>query len=125
MNLCFNRIHDTVAYLECRLNTVFNPPYSVIGIEKNGKIVGGCLFNDYNGHNVEITVALDVPLLPGIVRAARHYLFEQMRVKRVTGRCRESNVKSAKIMSRMGFLLEGRQPFYYGDEAAILYGYTR
>lgn len=125
MNLCFDRIHDTVAYLERRLDVVFNPPYTVIGIEKNGQIVGGWLFNDYNGHNVEINVALDVPLLPGMIRAVKHYLFNQLRVRRVTGRCRESNVKSARMMSRLGFTWDGRQPFYYGDEAAVLYGCTR
>lgn len=125
MNLSFNRIQDTVCYLENRLNTVFTPPYTVIGVEKDGKIVGGWLFNDFNGHNVEINVALDVPLLPGMVRAVKHYLFEQLRVRRVTGRCRESNKKSAGMMNRLGFTWDGRQPFYYGNEAAVLYGYTR
>lgn len=122
--IVFNRIQDTVAYLESRLNTVFTPPYTVIGIEKGGKIVGGWLFNDYNGHNVEITVALDAPLLPGMIRAVEHYLFEQMRVTRVTGRCRESNTKSAGMMKRLGFTWEGRLPGYYGTEAAQLFGYT-
>lgn len=121
----FNRISDTVAYLENRLNTVINQPYSVIGIEKNGQIVGGWLFNDYNGHNVEISVALDTPLLPGMIRAVKHYLFKQMRVRVVTARCRDSNLKSDQMMKRLGFHYLDRIPYYFGDEGARLYTYTK
>lgn len=106
------------------MDVVFAPPYTVIGIERDGVIRGGWLFNDYNGHNVEITVALDVPLLPGMIRSVKDYLFRQMRVRRVTGRCRESNTASANMMRRLKFHNEGRLPFYYGDEAAMIFGYT-
>jgi RimJ/RimL family protein N-acetyltransferase len=123
-SLVYHRISETVSYLEEKLDTVFYPPYTVIGIEKQGRIVGGWLFNDYNGYNVDITVALDTSLTPGMLKAVKAYLFEKMRVCRVTGRCRESNAKSALMMRRLGFVWEGRQPFYYGKESSSIYGYT-
>jgi RimJ/RimL family protein N-acetyltransferase len=125
LTLVFNRIPEIVSYLEARMDTVLHPPYTVIGIERNGEIKGGWLFNEYNGHHVEISAALDIPLTRGMIRAVKHYLFEQMRVRVVTGRCREANERSASLMTRLGFHFEGRIPLYYGDEAARFYSYTK
>ena len=122
--LVFDRQSEVAAYMESRLATVLHPPFTTIGIEQDGRIVGGWLFNDYNGSNVEISVALDRPLTRGMIRAVSHYCFSQMKVRRVTARCRESNTKSAALIRRLGFRHEGRQPFYYGDEAAIIFGKT-
>ena len=123
-SLVFGRDADVVPYLEDRLNVKLTPPYTTIGIEQDGRIVGGWLFNDYNGHNVEISVALDRPLTRGMIRAVSDYVFRQMKVRRVTARCRESNQKSAALIRRLGFRWEGRLPFYYGDEAAMIFGKT-
>ncbi len=124
-NLAFNQDFRVLEYLESRLATKLNPPFTTIGIEKNSQIVGGWLFNDYNGHNVEISVALDTHLTPGMIRAVKHYLFRQLKVRVVTGRCRDSNLKSQNMMTRLGFHFEGRIPYYFGDEGARLYTYTK
>lgn len=123
-SLVFGRDEEIAAYLEGKLSTRLTPPYTTIGIEADGRIVGGWLFNDYNGHNVEISVALDRPLTRGMIKAVSHYCFSQMKVRRVTARCRESNTKSAALIRRLGFRHEGRLPFYYGDEAALIFGKT-
>lgn len=123
--LVFDRKEEIAAYLERRLNTTLTPPFLTIGIEENGEIVGGWLFNDYNGSNIEISVALDRPLTRGMIRAVHHYVFQQLKCRRVTARCRESNEKSATLIRRLGFRNEGRQPFYYGDDAALIFGKTR
>jgi RimJ/RimL family protein N-acetyltransferase len=124
LNLVFDRQYEIVAYLQERLETVLHPPFTTIGIDEGGRIVGGWLFNDYNGHNVEISVALDRPLTRGMIRAVQNYVFEQLKCRRVTARCREKNEKSAKLIRRLGFHHEGRQPFYYGDDAAVIFGLT-
>lgn len=122
--LLFDGRPEIVAYLEGRLGTRLSPPYTTIGIEQDGRIVGAWLFNDWNGHNVEISVALDRPLTRGMIRAVEDYVFRQMKARRVTARCRESNQKSATLIRRLGFVLEGRSPFYYGDDAALIFGRT-
>lgn len=124
MNLVFDRIGETAEFVQSRLGTVLCPPYTTLGLEKNGRLVGGWMFHHYNGYDVEISVALDAPLLPGTIRAVKHYLFKQLRVRRVTGKCRETNTKSAQMMRRLGFHYEGRSPFYFGEDAAMIFGYT-
>lgn len=124
-NLVFGQDYRVLSYLENRLDTKLSPPFTTIGIEKDGEIVGGWLFNDYNGHNIEISVALDTQLTRGMIRAVKDYLFRQMKVRVVTGRCRDSNQKSISLLNRLGFHFEGRIPFYYGNEGARLYTYTK
>lgn len=123
--LVFGQDYKVLAYLESRLETKLHPPFTTIGIEKDGEIVGGWLFNDYNGHNVEISVALDTQLTRGMILAIKDYLFNQMKVRVVTGRCRDSNLASHQLMTRLGFHFEGRIPFYFGTEGARLYTYTK
>jgi len=124
-SLVFGQDYRVLEYLQSRLDTKFNPPFTTIGIEKNGEIVGGWLFNDYNGYNVEISVALDTPLTRGYIRAIKHYLFNQMKVRVVTARCRDGNLKSRNLIKRLGFHFEGRIPWYFGNEGARLYTYTK
>jgi RimJ/RimL family protein N-acetyltransferase len=124
-SLVYDRKEEVAAYLESKLETTLTPPFLTIGIEEDGKIVGGWLFNEYNGWNIEISVALSRPLTRGMIRAVNHYVFQQLKCRRVTARCRESNEKSATLIRRLGFRHEGRQPFYYGDDAALIFGKTR
>lgn len=124
-SLVFGQDEKVLSYLESRLDTKLNPPFTTIGIEKRGEIVGGWLFNDYNGHNVEISVALDTQLTRGMIRAVKDYLFNQMKVRVVTGRCRDGNLSSRELMTRLGFIYRGHIPFYFGTEGARLYTYTK
>lgn len=124
-NLVFGQDDRIIAYLESRLDTKLTPPFTTVGIEKDGEITGGWLFNDYNGHNIEISVALDTQLTRGMIRAIKDYLFNQMKVRVVSARCRDSNLVSQNLMARLGFVYRGHIPFYFGTEGAKLYTYTK
>lgn len=121
-SLVFGEDTRVLAYLEARLDTKLSPPFTTIGIERDGEIVGGWLFNDYNASNIEISVALDCAVSLSMIKSVKAYL-HKAGVKRVTGRCRESNHKSHLMLKRLGFVWEGRSPLYYGNEACIIYGY--
>lgn len=119
--LVFDRSEEVAAYLERRLNTVLHAPYTTIGLEQAGRIVGGWLFNDYNGSNIEISAALDRPLTRGVIRAVAKYVFGQLRVRRVTARCRADNEKSAALIRRLGFAPVLYDPKYYPDGDALVF----
>ena len=50
------------------------------------------------------------------------YCFETMKVKRVSAMCNESNLRSRKLISGVGFKQEGRLRRYFGNEDALVYG---
>ena len=82
-----------------------------IGIEKNGVIVGGIVFHEFNGANFYIHVASDHPKR-WVTREWLHclfsYAFDQAGAKRITGIVPESNAVALKFDLDVGFEIEGR-----------------
>ena len=82
-----------------------------IGIEKDGQLVGGIVFHEFNGANVYIHVASDFPK-KWVTREWLHvifsYAFDQMKVNRVTGIVPESNQTALNFDLATGFEIESR-----------------
>lgn len=79
-----------------------------IGVMHDGKLIGGVVFNEYNGANINMhCAAIDKRWLN---REALwfffYYAFEQAKVKRVTALVGEGNEKSIKLIEGVGFTLE-------------------
>ena len=104
-------------------------PYVAIGFVKNKKLVGGCVFNGYNGFNIEMTCAFE----PGIISRrvldiTFNYVFEQLKCLRLTVRTKRSNKKVCRIAQRIGFDYEATLKNYFGPskrDDAILFRLTR
>ncbi len=110
--LVFNQ-HDRVArWVSEKIGSLISPPYVAIGATKDGHaLCGGAVFNDWNGHNIEITLASDGCLTRGTIRAVYHYLFNQSKAGRVTAHTRRSNKAMRNMLPRFGFTPEfGGQP---------------
>lgn len=113
-------------------------PYQCLAaISAEGRIVGGALFNGYNGANVDLTV-----YGPGLgsrqaLRAICHYAFVELRCTRMTARTRrlksslvgDSPLNGRRgILERMGFVFEVCAKEYYGAGKAgdaMVYRMTR
>ncbi len=80
-----------------------------IGIEKEGKLIGGIVFHEFNGANVYIHVASDHPKR-WVTREWLHvifsYAFDQMKAKRITGIVPESNKVAYDFDLSVGFEVE-------------------
>jgi len=82
-----------------------------IGWEKNGALIAGVVFNEYNGANICMHVASD-----GSKKwMAREYLwtcfdypFNQAKVQRITGLVGEGNMNARSFDEHIGFRLETR-----------------
>ena len=119
VTLVFNQ-HDTVArWVSEKIGALISPPYVAIGATKDGKtLCGGVVFNDWNGHNIEITLASDGCLTRGTIRAVYHYLFNQSKAGRVSAHTRRSNKAMREMFPRLGFEFEGVARRYYGPAKA-------
>ena len=80
-----------------------------IGWQKDGEIVAGVVFNDYNGVNC----CMHVAAVPGARWLRREYLwtcfdypFRQLKVRRVTGLVGEGNLEARRFDEHLGFRLE-------------------
>ena len=95
-----------------RLGVSFCPPFVAMGIERDGAIVGGVLFNQFEGANIHVSVAGSGWTLP-FLRAVGAYVFDQLGCLRMTLTTEHEAV--ADYALRLGGAVEGRMRDYFGE----------
>lgn len=77
---------DRVATFVGKLTgTTFDPPYVGIGIEEDGRVIAGMVFNIWTGPDIHVSVAaLKGRLRRSLIRAAGRYVFGQLECCRAT-----------------------------------------
>ena len=85
--------------------------YQAIGLEEDGELIAGVLFDNYNG----ASICMHVAALPGKRWMTKeylwycfHYPFNELKVKRITGLVAESNLEARRFDEHIGFELETR-----------------
>lgn len=102
-----------------RCGTIIYPPFTVMGIEKNGEISAGVVFNAYTGNDIEVTVA-GGPFNRDFIAAVGKYVFEQVGCLRMSITTEQPKV--IEIAQRLGAQTEGlkRNRFGKGRDGTIL-----
>jgi RimJ/RimL family protein N-acetyltransferase len=98
---------------------------STIGLEKDGKIVAGVVYQGHNGPNVLMHFALEGAhvITPAFVCAVFMYPFQVLHCHRVTGLVRTDNTDAQTLDEHLGFVREGLMRQAAGDRSDfILYG---
>jgi hypothetical protein len=98
------------------------PPYTVMGLERNGEIVAGVVFNTFSSRDIEVTVAGECGAFTlGFLRAVGDYVFKTLDCLRISITTRQQHVKD--IALRLGAQPEGVKRNRYGKgEDAELFG---
>ncbi|WP_141339700.1 GNAT family protein [Bradyrhizobium sp. USDA 3458] len=80
-----------------------------IGVVRRGVLLGGAVFHNFRGHDIEMSAAFDRPdwCLPGTMRGLYDYPFNQLGCTRMTTITARGNKHAREIDERMGFKLEG------------------
>jgi RimJ/RimL family protein N-acetyltransferase len=100
-----------------------------IGIEEDGELIAGVVYNMYTGPSISMHVAA----VPGKRWLTREFLFRffaypfiQLRCRRVTGLVREDNLAAQQFDEHIGFVREGLLRNACDDgQNMILYGMLR
>lgn len=119
MRLVFNEDAIVADWVSQKVGYIIHPPFVAIGATRDDKtLCGGAVFNGWNGHNIEITLASERCLTQGTIRGIYSYLFNQLRAGRVSAHTRRSNKIMRAIFPRLGFQLEGVARRFYGPHKA-------
>lgn len=80
-----------------------------IGFARNGEIVMGVIFNNYNTASIHMHIALKEGerFSPTFIAAIMDYPFRQLGLKRITGLIAEDNVASRRFAEKLGAKFEG------------------
>lgn len=106
-------------FISERLGFGLCPPYSTLGIERDGEIVAGCLFNCFEGAAVHVSAA-GSGWTRGFMRALGEYVYNQLGCSRMT--LTSENADVIAYAKRLGGKVEGvlRDQFGPGRDATIV-----
>lgn len=130
MSLIYGRDEEVAAWAAQRLNrpgmarltAPFVRPFTAIGVERDGEIVGALVFNVFTGPDIEVTLVGDRIWTRAIIRAASHYVFRQLKCVRLTVTIQAANDWHERIAERLGFVREGvvRDKFGIGQDGILM-----
>lgn len=84
-----------------------DPDAVAIGLEKEGQIVVGVVFDHYNRASIAMHVAVEGKWIArDFIRVCFRYAFGQLRVRKVIGLVDSSNAKALKMDRQLGFVTE-------------------
>ncbi|MDZ7906520.1 MAG: GNAT family protein [Cypionkella sp.] len=110
-------------FVEASLGEPIIPPFTCMGIDRDGVITGGVVFNGFVGASIEMTVA-GAGWNRTFLRSVWRYVFDQLGCERL-GITTESEIV-AKLAERLGAAREGKMRNFYGkDRDAIVLGIMR
>lgn len=113
MNLVYGQDEIVAEWMGEKIGVKFVPPFVAIGAVKDGALCAGALFNNWNGANMDISLAADT-LSRSAIRSVYEYAFNQARATRITALTKRSNKKMREMLPRLGFRLEGVSLRYFG-----------
>jgi RimJ/RimL family protein N-acetyltransferase len=107
----------------------FHETDTAIGLEENGELIAGVVYNMYTGPSISMHVAAVVGkrwLTRDFLYRVFAYPFIQLGCNRVTGLVREDNLQAQKFDEHIGFVREGLMRGACDDgQNMILYGMLR
>lgn len=109
-----------VKFVASAMGCEFAEPMTAIGYAVDGKVAGAAIFNNFDGRNVNLTIAHGAQSWPpSFVRYFGDYIWNDLKVQRVTLVTRAELVP---LCNRMGAKMEGvlRSWFSDGSDAVML-----
>jgi RimJ/RimL family protein N-acetyltransferase len=104
-------------------------PFASIGVEdKSGNLIAGALYNNYQGFDMNFTLATSSPRWAqrGVIAAFLAYPFNQRGCTRLTMVIGTDNPRAMKLPLWLGFKIEGiAKRFYDGVRDAYIIGLMR
>jgi RimJ/RimL family protein N-acetyltransferase len=100
--------------------------YTAIGLERNGELVAGAVFNHYTEANLCVSWAANRGAITrGYLRAIFRYTFVQLGCRRVTGYIASRNDDSLKFATKVGAKFEGIMKHALPDDDLVIMGILR
>lgn len=104
-----------------RLDTKWRDGNKCIGLERNGQIVAGVMFDWTNGASITAHIAITGPINREFIWFIFYYPFEQLKVNVILGQVSSTNKKAQKFDEHLGFRLHTVIPYGSPDGDLLIY----
>lgn len=98
------------AWMQAQGAGVYRDGSTCIGLERNGELVAGTLYDFFNGASVFANIAIRGPITREWLWFIFFYPFEQLGASVLLGLIAEENQKSLQLAIRFGFFVSGTVP---------------
>ena len=110
-------------FVSAAIGVSFVPPFTCMGIERDGEIVAGAIFNVFEGADVHVSIA-GHGWTRGFCEAVGDYVFDQLRCERMTAKTEK--IEIVRFAERLGGQVEGLLRNHFGPgRDAFLVGILR
>lgn len=101
--------------------------YVCIGVERDGELICGVVYNDYRVHSIHASIASTDPrwACRRTLYTIFAYPFVQLKVGRITTYCGASMTSVRRFNERLGFTQEGLLRRGFGDDDCVIFGMLR
>lgn len=96
-----------------------------IGLERNGEMVAGVVYEDWNGASFVCHIVVQGVMTPRYLAAIFHYPFVHCGASKIIAPVPQSNEESVKFVSKLGFRLEAQLLDAHPDGSVLLYTMSR
>jgi hypothetical protein len=101
--------HEVGQWVAARNHQMYHEANSQsIGLEKDGKIVAGVIYENWNGQSIVCHIAILGNLTPTFVAKIFDYAFRQLAVHKVIAPIASINSESIRLVTHMGFKEEAK-----------------
>lgn len=100
------------AFVGQRVKRIIYPPFTCMGIDRDGEIVAGVVFNSFSGADVHVTVA-GSGFTRGFLADVGQYVFSTLKCRRITVITEQPKVM--RIAERLGGQVEGLLRDQFGE----------
>lgn len=124
----WDRQQEVGDWITARVRGVFHlDSATAIGVERDGKIIGGCMFESYRGKSVVMHVAGEGKhwITREFIAAITGYCFRQLKVDKVVGPIDSHNADVIRLVEHLGFQKEAVIAGAGWDGDLIFYTMTR
>lgn len=100
---------------------------TAIGLEQDGKLIAGVLYDHYNGQSIAMHVAAEGKrwMTREYLWVCFHYPFEQLKVKKIIGLVDSTNLDAQRFDEHLGFEKEAVITHAGAVGDLIIYGMTK
>lgn len=95
-----------------RCGTIIYPPFTCMGLDRDGEIMAGVVFNCFTGNDVAVTVA-GGPFGREFIASVGKYVFGKLGCLRMSITTEQPKV--IEIATRLGAQVEGRKRNHFGS----------
>lgn len=105
---------NVAAYVASRLETNFYPPFTALGVARDGAVVAGIVFNCWTGPDVQLTIAAEPGAMSRrFLRRVGLYITKELGCVRATIETEQPSV--VDMVERMGGEVEGVKRNLFGE----------